>query len=65
MVAAILMLLVVIVILNKPNQGIALFPIVLALYVPISYYTDKWMYDRRMRNKAKEKRGGGGKAASK
>jgi hypothetical protein len=36
---------------------------VLALYVPISYYTDKWMYDRRMRNKAKQ--GGGGKAASK
>ena len=63
MVAAILMLLVVIVVLNKPNQGIALFPIVLIMYVPISYYTDRWMYERRMRNKAKE--GGGGKAQAK
>ena len=63
MFAAVLLLLVVIVVLNKPNQGIALFPIVLIMYVPISYYTDKWMYERRMRNKAKE--GGGGKAQAK
>ncbi len=63
MFAAVLMLLVVIIVLNKPNQGIALFPIVLIMYVPISYYTDKWMYERRMRNKAKE--GGGGKAQAK
>jgi hypothetical protein len=33
------------------------------MYVPISYYTDKWMYDRRMRKKATG--GGGGKAGSK
>jgi hypothetical protein len=53
MIAAIGMLLIVIVIFNKSNQAIALFPIVLAMYVPISYYTDKWVYDRRQRNKAK------------
>ena len=63
MFAAILMMLVVIVLLNKPEQGIKLFPIVLLMYVPISYYTDRWMYDRRMRKKAAA--GGGGKAASK
>ena len=37
------------------------FPFVLALYVPISYYTDQWLYRRRMRNK--EKRGSGKAAA--
>jgi hypothetical protein len=63
MFAAILMMLVVIVLLNKPEQGIKLFPIVLLMYVPISYYTDRWMYDRRMRKKAAG--GGGGKAGSK
>jgi hypothetical protein len=59
MAAAVLMLLVSLFLLKKPNQAIALFPIVLVLYVPISYYTDMWLYNRRMRNKAKQ---GGGKA---
>jgi hypothetical protein len=62
MVAAILLLVVVIVVFNKPNQAIALFPVVLLMYVPVSYYTDKWIYDRRQRQKAKQ--GSGGKAAS-
>ena len=61
MVAAVLMLLVVILLLNKGNQAIALFPIVLLMYVPISYYTDKWLYERRQRNKQGES-GGGRKA---
>jgi hypothetical protein len=52
MFAAVLMLLIVIVVFNQPNQAIALFPIVLLMYVPISYYTDKWIYDRRQRKKA-------------
>jgi hypothetical protein len=59
MAAAVLMLLVSLFLLKKPNQAIALFPIVLIFYVPISYYTDMWLYNRRMRNKAKQ---GGGKA---
>jgi len=61
MFAAVLMLLVVIVLFNKGNQAIALFPIVLVMYVPISYYTDKWLYERRQRNK-KAGSGGGRKA---
>jgi hypothetical protein len=58
MVAAILFLLAVIVLFNKSNQAIGLFPIVLLLYTPISYYTDLWIYNRRQRNKAKRSRGG-------
>jgi hypothetical protein len=59
MAAAVLMLLVSLFLLKKPNEAIALFPIVLVIYVPISYYTDTWLYNRRMRAKAKR---GGGKA---
>jgi hypothetical protein len=61
MFAAILMLLIVIVLFNRSKQGIAFFPIVLLLYWPISYYSDKWVFDRRQRKKAK---GAGGSAAA-
>jgi hypothetical protein len=65
MVAAVLMLLVSLFLLKKPGEAIALFPIVLALYVPISYYTDTWMFNRRQRKKAAAgSSGGGGKAAA-
>ncbi len=60
MVAAVLMLLISLLLIKKSAQAIELFPIVLALYVPISYYTDTWMFNRRMRKKAQ----GGGKAAA-
>ena len=59
MVAAVLMLLVSLFLIKKPGQAIAIFPAVLLLYVPISYYTDQWLYRRRQRNKAR----GGGKPA--
>jgi len=62
MFATVVMLLIVILLLKQSNQAIGLFPIVIVLYTLVSYYTDKWIYDRRQRNKAK--RGGGGKAAS-
>ena len=39
---------------NKPGEAFAIFPVVLAMYVPISYYTDMWVYRRRQRNKAKQ-----------
>jgi hypothetical protein len=62
MIAAVLMLLASLLLLGKHgNEAIALFPIVLLAYLPISYYTDTWMYNRRMRNKAKQ---GGGKATA-
>jgi hypothetical protein len=62
MAAAVLMLLLSLVLTKKPATAIALFPIVLLLYVPISYYTDLWLYKRRMRNKGKR---AAGKAAAK
>jgi hypothetical protein len=61
MAAAVLLLLVSLLLIKKPAQAIALFPIVLLMYLPISYYTDLWMYRRRQRNRA---RGAGDKAAS-
>jgi hypothetical protein len=61
MVAAVLMLLVCLFLLKQPGEAIALFPIVLLLYVPISYYSDTWMFNRRQRRKAAS---GGGKAST-
>jgi hypothetical protein len=55
MVAAVLMLLVSLLLVKNSNEAIALFPIVLLLYLPISYYSDMWMYKRRMRAKAKRR----------
>jgi hypothetical protein len=61
MAAAVVMLLISILLLKKPNEAIALFPIVLIAYVPISYYTDMWLYRRRMAGKAKQAGGTGSK----
>jgi hypothetical protein len=61
MFATVFMLLVVILVLKKSNQAIGLFPIVLGLYTVVSYYTDRFVYTRRQRGKAKA--GGGGTAA--
>ncbi len=61
MFAAIFLLLVVILVLHQSNQAIGLFPVVLVMYTVVSYYSDKWMYDRRQRKKAQT---GGGRAAS-
>ncbi|HEY2201008.1 MAG TPA: hypothetical protein VGH56_03910 [Solirubrobacteraceae bacterium] len=60
MFATVVLLLFAIVFLKQSNQAIGLFPVVLAMYTLISYFTDKWMYDRRQRKKANS--GGGGKA---
>jgi hypothetical protein len=60
MIAAVLFLLFVILFMPKSGSAIGLFPVVLVMYTLISYYTDRWVYNRRQRNKA---RGGGGKAA--
>jgi len=61
MAAAVLMLLISLLLLKlkHPNQAIALFPIVLIAYVPISYYTDMWLYKRRVASKATRTGGAG------
>lgn len=58
MAAAVVMLLISIVLLKKPNEAVALFPIVLLAYIPISYYTDMWLYRRRMASKSRAKASG-------
>ncbi len=58
LVAAVLMVALALVLTRKAAATFILFPIVLALYVPISYYTDQWMYQRRMRAKAAKARDG-------
>jgi Flp pilus assembly protein TadB len=57
LVAAVLMLVVSLFLIKQTVQAVAIFPLVLAMYVPISYYTDMWMYRRRLRKKAAQ--GGG------
>jgi hypothetical protein len=52
MAAAVLMLLASLLLIKNPPIG--LFPIVLLIYLPISYYTDQWLFRRRQRNKAKQ-----------
>jgi hypothetical protein len=61
MVATIVLLFVVILLLHQSNQAIGLFPIVLAGYTVISYYSDRWVFNRRQRKKTQA---GGGRAAS-
>jgi len=61
MIASVVLLFVVMVVLHQSNQAISLFPVVLILYTVISFYSDKFVYERRQRKKARE---AGGRAAS-
>ena len=60
--ASVLMLFVLLLFkLGRANTIVALFPIALLFYTPISYYTELWVYKRRQRAKASQ--GGGSRAA--
>jgi hypothetical protein len=49
-IAAVLVLVVGLTLLRqKVSVVLPLFPLVLLVYVPVSYYTDLWMYRRRQR----------------
>ena len=54
MAAAILMMLALIVLFGQTTGAIAIFPIVLLLYWPVSYYSDLWIFNRRQRSKARQ-----------
>lgn len=54
MVATVILVLFTIFFLKNNSGVLALVPIVLGGYTVISYYTDKWVYDRRMRKKGRE-----------
>jgi hypothetical protein len=60
MFAAVVLLLFTIFFLPKSSSLIGLFPVVLVMYTLISYFTDRFIYRYRQRNKAKR---GGGKAS--
>jgi len=56
--AAVLMLVALLVLLpHNKAEAIVYFPLVLVLYLPISFYTDQWLYRRRMRNRQKRDSG--------
>jgi len=54
MIATVLLLFVVLVFMKGSSGAIGLFPIVLGAYTVVSYYTDRWVYERRQRKKARE-----------
>jgi hypothetical protein len=54
MIATVLLLFVILVFMKGSSGAIALFPVVLGAYTVVSYYTDKWVYERRQRRKARE-----------
>jgi Flp pilus assembly protein TadB len=59
LLAAVGMVFISLFLLKSVGSALALFPLVLVMYVLISYYTDLWMYRRHLRSKA----AGNGKAA--
>ena len=44
---------------QKTSVVFALFPLVLIVYIPVSYYTDLWMYRRRQRRQGVSSARGG------
>jgi hypothetical protein len=50
--AAVAVALIGLLLVKKPAAAAVWFPIVFLFYVPISYYTDLWLYNRRQRQKA-------------
>lgn len=59
MIASVVLLLVFVLALGKhANSAIAVFPVVLVLYTAISYYSDKFIYARNQRKKARPVGGG-------
>lgn len=55
--AAVLMLALSLFLTKKTATSFTLFPIVLLMYIPISFYTDRWLYNRRVRSRARKSSG--------
>jgi hypothetical protein len=51
MFATVVLLGVLLLVLKQSNSAIGVFPVILAGYTVISYYTDKFVWERRMRKK--------------
>jgi Flp pilus assembly protein TadB len=52
LLAAVAVLVIGIVLIHNTVEALILFPFVLVFYVPISYYTDMWLYRRNLKRKA-------------
>lgn len=56
-IAAVIFAIVVILLFKRPPvQGLGLAGVMFVIYIPMSYFTDRFVYNRRQR----QKRGGGG-----
>jgi hypothetical protein len=53
--AAVMLFAIMAIAFNKPEQGAVMFPFVLLMYIPISFYTDSFFYKRRQAQKASGK----------
>jgi Flp pilus assembly protein TadB len=58
MIAAIALVVVFVLALHQSSSIVVLFPVVLVFYTVISYYSDRFVYERRQRKKAKQAGGG-------
>jgi hypothetical protein len=61
--AGVLALLSGVILKASPGLTVLYFTAGLILYTPISYYSDRWIYNRRQRNKGNAKAKTGGSAA--
>ncbi|MDE3070560.1 MAG: hypothetical protein KGJ43_07515 [Acidobacteriota bacterium] len=43
----------------KTAQSVEFFPVVFLIYLPLSYYTDLWLYRRRQARKVRQNHGAG------
>ncbi len=51
---------ILVLLFKQPAQSaISLGAVLLVLYIPLSYYTDQWLYRRRMAKQAQQRSEGG------
>ncbi len=55
LIAAVVLAATCVFLFKNATLAAASFPVALALYVPVSYYSDLWIYRRRMRKKQLER----------
>jgi Flp pilus assembly protein TadB len=59
MIAAIALVVIFVAVLHQSSNVLVLFPVVLVFYTVVSYYSDRFVYDRRQRKKAQQAGGRG------
>lgn len=53
--AGVFMFIVAILLLGSVARAVVLLPFVLVIYIPVGYYTDRFLYNKRQRDKARGK----------